>query len=89
MHVYVQCERCHTPVRVRVDSYNDAAVEFDEREREIGFIWRKDIVDSKCFRPIHVEISFDSYRRETQRTISGGAFIDETTYTQLTTSRTI
>jgi hypothetical protein len=87
LNVYVQCERCHAPVRVRVDSYNDAAVEFDDREREIGFIWRKDIVDAKCFRPIHVEIMFDTARREQHRTIQGGVFIDEATYTQLTAPR--
>lgn len=86
LHVYVQCERCHTAVHVRMDIYNDAAVEFDDHEREIGFVWRKDIVDAKCFRPMHVEILFDTLRREQRRSISGGTFIDNTTYTRLTTS---
>lgn len=84
MYVYVRCARCGAPVRVRVDVYNDAAVEFDASEREIGFIWRKDIVDSKCFRPIHAEITFDTLRRERNRTIVDGTYIDEATYLQLT-----
>lgn len=86
LHVYVQCARCQSPVRVRLDIYNDAAIEFDEREREVGYVWRKDIVDTKCFRPIHAEIQFDTARREMRRTITGGAYIDEATYTQLTAS---
>ncbi len=83
-YVYVQCARCQSPVRVRLDIYNDAAIEFDEREREIGYVWRKDIIDAKCFRPIHAEIQFDTARREQNRTITGGTYIDEATYTQLT-----
>lgn len=85
LYVYVQCDRCGMPVRVRVDIYNDAAVEFDDREREIGYVWRKDIVDAKCFRPIHAEITFDTARREITRHISGGHYIDDATYTALTT----
>jgi hypothetical protein len=88
LYVYVQCDRCRTPVRVRVDIYNDAAVEFDDREREIGYVWRKDIVDAKCFRPIHAEITFDTARREVARRITGGQYIDAAAYTVLTTAST-
>ena len=82
LHLYVECNHCHTPVHVRVDVYNDLTLEYDDREQAVGYVLRKEIMDARCFRLMHAEILFDTGRRETRRTVEGGVFVDESVYTQ-------
>ncbi len=81
--VYVRCDKCQHPVSVRIDRYNDLAVEYNEREIEIGYVVHKSIMDSTCFRIMQATLTFDTQRNEQTRTISGGTFIDEATYRAL------
>lgn len=74
--LYVRCDRCKTIVAVRVDRYNDLAIEYAANETEAGYIVTKHIVDTKCYRPITATLRFDTQRRELERTISGGTFVD-------------
>ncbi|NJN19700.1 MAG: hypothetical protein HC822_27410 [Oscillochloris sp.] len=83
LHLYVRCDHCGAPVHVRVNPYNDAAVEYDDREEISGYRLRKEIMDSRCFRLIYAELVFDRNRRETERTIEGGSFVSRETYEQL------
>ena len=84
IHIYARCKRCQSAVHVRIDAFNDLAVEYNKRGDVSGYVVRKTLVDTKCFRAMPTEVWFDAQRNETQRTIEGGEFIDETTFTQLT-----
>lgn len=81
--LYVQCQRCQTPVAVRIDRYNDLSAEFDEQRGRETYVLRKDIMDARCFQLMRAELLFDEHRQETQRTLSGGQFIDADTYQRL------
>jgi len=81
--LYVRCDRCQSTVAVRIDRYNDLAVEYDAREVETGYVVTKPIMDAKCFRTMQATLTFDTHRNEQSRTISGGTFIDEATYRAL------
>jgi len=83
IHIYARCKRCQSPVHVRLDVFNDLAVEYNQRGDVSGYVVRKTLMDAKCFRVMPVEIWFDARRNETQRTIEGGEFIDTDTFTQL------
>ncbi len=81
MFLYVRCKRCRDVVRVRVNTSNEPAQEYDEGgDKVAGYTLNKTIVDSKCFRPIPVTIRFDARRREQGREIEGGEFVDEEAY---------
>ncbi len=84
--LYVRCDRCQSTVAVRIDRYNDLAVEYNAREVEVGYVVNKSILDAKCFRTMQATLTFDTHRTEQSRTISGGTFIDEATYRALHTN---
>src|SRR3974377_479901 len=70
IQIYVECERCKARVRVRLDKRHDLS-----QSEEGGYFVRKEIMDSKCFRMMTAEISFDgSYRIQSQE-VQGGRFI--------------
>lgn len=83
LHLYVRCSRCGSPVHVRVHLLNDLAVEFGDSEDVVGYQLRKEIMDSRCFRLMYAELSFDRNRREQSRTIEGGEFITKDEYERL------
>jgi hypothetical protein len=82
LHLYVRCSRCGAPVHVRVHAYNDLAVEYNDDD-VAGYTLHKEIMDSKCFRLIQADITFDRNRREQGRTIEGGEFISREEYERL------
>jgi hypothetical protein len=45
-----------------------------------GYFVRKEIMDSKCFRLMTAEISFDPAYRVTQQALSGGRFVTAEEY---------
>lgn len=81
-YLYVQCQRCHTVLAVRIDLYNDVSAEYDDASGQEYYILRKDIVDARCFQRMHAEIQYDQYRREQKRSLHGGTFVDVATYQQ-------
>lgn len=76
--LYVQCERCGTPVAVRVNLYNDPSV-----DDEGGYILRKAVMDNKCYRLMEAELHLDAGRHIKQQTIQGGKFISKQEYERL------
>jgi hypothetical protein len=88
IHVYVKCNRCGAPVHVRVDPRNDLVSEYDESDDPSGYLLVKEIMDSRCFRIMRAEITYDRSRREQERTIEGGTFITKEEYEQLAEQRT-
>jgi hypothetical protein len=75
-HLYIQCERCNDIVSVRVNRRNDLSQEFNPSSGAVtSYRYQKGIVDQRCFRPIHVTMTFDSNQREELRDIAGGRFL--------------
>ncbi len=75
IHIYVECARCQSKVHVRLDQRNDISA-----REEGGYYVRKEIMDSKCFRLMAAEITFDAaYRIQTQE-VQGGRFISREEY---------
>ncbi len=70
IHIYVECERCKSKVHVRLDRRHDIS----QRE-DGGYYVRKEIMDSKCFRLMAAEITFDSAYRIQSREVQGGRFL--------------
>lgn len=88
IHIYVRCNRCNSPVHVRVDPRNDLIADYGDDDSATGYMLHKEIMDSRCFRIMRAEIMYDQARRETDRTIEGGTFISEAEYHELTASNT-
>jgi hypothetical protein len=70
VHIYVECERCKSKVHVRLDRRHDISLREDG-----GYYVRKEIMDSKCFRLMAAEITFDSTYRIQSREVQGGRFV--------------
>jgi hypothetical protein len=77
LFLYVQCDRCGATVRLRVHKAHDLNREGD------GFIWRKTIVDSRCFKPMPTTVVFDSGYQIAHQEIEGGRYLTEEEYVAL------
>lgn len=80
LYLYVRCDRCGDVVRIRVNMANELQQEFAETDGVSGYSLRKGVVDTRCFRPMQVVMTFDSARRELHREIDGGQFVDREAY---------
>lgn len=79
--IYVQCAACGEKIRVRVNREHDLSPEFDgESDTADSYHSNKEIVGQRCFRRIHVELTFDRQKRITEQQISGGHFITREEY---------
>jgi hypothetical protein len=83
IHLYVRCDRCGSPVHVRVDSRNDLLIDYGDDEEATGYRLIKEIMDSRCFRLMRAEVLYDRGRRELSRSLEGGTFITKEEYEQL------
>jgi hypothetical protein len=72
IHIFVECERCKSRVHVRLDRRHDISA-----REEGGYYVRKEIMDSKCFRLMAAEITFDSAYRIQNREVQGGRFLTQ------------
>ena len=75
VHIYVECARCKSKVHVRLDRRNDIST-----REEGGYYVRKEIMDSKCFRLMAAEITFDAAYRIQSQEAQGGRFITREEY---------
>ena len=69
----IKCGKCGEIVTVKIFPERDLNPTYDDSGP--AYILKKEVMDSKCFRMISVEISYDSMRREISREISGGSFV--------------
>jgi hypothetical protein len=77
IYLYVQCDNCGAPVRVRADKQYDLINEGG------SFTWHKTIVDNRCFRPMPTVVRFDGSYRVIEQEIKGGHYITEEAYNAL------
>jgi hypothetical protein len=69
----VKCNRCGEIIEGHVDLNNDLSLN-DEGN---GYLVRKTLMGSnRCFQQIEAELNFDSSRQLTEKTITGGEFIE-------------
>jgi hypothetical protein len=81
LYVYVKCERCGTPVMIRVDKRHDLHRNYDTG----GYTLRKEVMDGTCFNLFHFTMEFDPRYNVVSREIEGGEFITWEEYRDLTT----
>ena len=75
--INVQCDRCGEVIRARLDLNNELSVDYSESEGETAFFCRKVLIgQQRCFQPIEVILKFDQNRKLTDRTVSGGQFVE-------------
>jgi hypothetical protein len=86
LHLYIKCNRCGSPVHVRIDMQNELAADYGDTAAE-GYAVVKEITDDRCFRRMRAELHFDARRRETSRQIEGGTFISAEEYEALCAER--
>src|SRR5919202_4592339 len=74
--LYVQCDRCGTPLAVRINRQNEITTDYESGERML----RKEVMDSKCFQLMYAELHFDAQGRVTEQHIEHGKFLTRAEY---------
>jgi len=77
VHFYVKCSKCGTIVHVRADRRNDLSREEDGPG---SFLWRKEIMDDRCFQLMRAEVWFDSRYNVVSQEVTGGQFVSREDY---------
>ncbi len=74
----VKCKRCGEVIEGRVDVYNDPSVEY-EGGKAVYYCRKVLMGDGRnhCYQQVEVGIKFDAAKNALDRTISGGAFVEE------------
>jgi hypothetical protein len=85
--LYVVCSRCGEAIRVRADRRYDLVSEMrDPGEAGPAYTLHKDIVGSRCFQRIAVDVEFDQRLQVIERRINGGRWLTEEEYRATTTA---
>ena len=80
IYLYVQCDQCGAPVRIRADKRHDLQRDYDTG----GYVLHKEVMDGSCFSLMHATVQFDTAHNIVDRQISGGKFITWEKYRALT-----
>lgn len=72
IHLYVECGRCKAKVHVRLDKRHDLS-----QGEAGGYFVRKEVMDSKCFRLMTAEVTFDAAYRVQIQDVQGGRLISK------------
>jgi hypothetical protein len=78
--IYVRCGQCGERIRTRVSREHDLSAEFEGGDFPSAYYVHKEIVGSRCFRRIKVDLSFDGRRQLSEQKIEGGTFITREEY---------
>ena len=79
--VYVRCDACGEPIRVRINREHDLTAEYDEgSDAASSFHVHKEVVGQRCFRRIQVDLTFDGQRKVSDQQAQGGAFLTREEY---------
>ncbi len=81
--LYVKCQRCGTPLAIRVDMRNELSANYESG----GYVLYKEMMDSKCFTLMRAEIHFDAKHNIVEQKIEQGEFITDAEYAQMTHSK--
>jgi hypothetical protein len=84
--IYVRCSRCGEAIRIRADRRYDLVSEMrDPGEAGPSYTMHKDIVGTRCFQRIAVDLEFDQRLRITEHRITGGRLLTAEEYQAATT----
>lgn len=79
--VYVECSRCGEAIRVRADRRYDLASEMREPgEPGAAYTMHKDIVGTRCFQRIEVDVGLDQRLQVIEHRIRGGRWLTADEY---------
>lgn len=70
----VKCGKCGELVTIKVFPDRDLNPTYESTP---AYVLRKEIMDSKCFKIMRLEVDFDSSRREIDRRVEGGEIVGE------------
>ena len=71
----VKCNRCGEIIEGRLDLSNDLSVEYEDG-RDVYFVRKTVMGNSKCFQQIEVELKFNLDRKLLERLSVGGQFTE-------------
>ncbi len=74
--LYVRCDRCGTPLAVRINRENEITTDYESGERML----RKEMMDGKCFQLMYAELHFDAQGNVTEQHIERGRFLTRAEY---------
>ena len=75
--IRARCNRCGEVIQTRVNLHNDLSLDYAE-SGEASYVCRKLLIgEGHCFQRLEVELTFDANRKLTNRTITGGVFVEE------------
>jgi hypothetical protein len=85
VYLYVQCSRCGEKMKARVDTWNELTPDYEGNSDDpASYFCRKVLVGEKlCFQPVELSLTFDKNRKLVNQEISGGMYIDQTDFEQL------
>jgi len=72
--LYVQCDRCGTPLAVRVDRRNEVASDYESG----GAVLRQEMMHGVCFQPTYAALHVDAQGHVTERSAATGNFLTRT-----------
>lgn len=78
--VYVRCNRCGEPIRIRVNLQTDAQREYDDSGRETHSFLRKEILGNRCPALMSVELQLDNGGRVRDQQGEGCTIITREVY---------
>ena len=68
----MQCDHCGEKLRIRADKRHDLMRDFETG----NLVWKKEIMDGRCFRIMHAHVVLDSnYQIKSQEIEGQGHFI--------------
>ncbi len=76
----VECNRCHEQIKARIDMRNDPSPDYDGGEFASAYTCRKVVMgngQNRCFQQIELLLTFNTKRQLTEKTITGGKFVEE------------
>jgi len=80
IYVYVKCDNCGEKLRIRADKRHDLMRDYETDE----LIWKKEIMDARCFQIMYATVVFDGAHHVRSRAIEGqGHFITEEEYLEV------
>lgn len=80
IYLYIKCNKCGAPVRLRIDKRNDLMRDYDTGMLTLN----KEIMDGTCFSLMYANVVFDGAYQMVSQEITGGEFIDWETYKAMT-----
>lgn len=82
LHLYVRCAKCGSVLHVRVDLRNELVPDYGDNDQPSGYRLVKEMMDSRCFKLMRAELTFNARKQEISRTLEGGTFITAEEYAQ-------